>query len=103
MWNKKKKKDIYWIKTKNLADGYKKVIEELISTTDDISNDIEPMMNDSSITIRVTSKKERNFNLEEVDSSTLHRIITPKIIKNIPRYFLSSLFRMVEIILEISG
>ena len=44
-----------------------KVIEELISSVDDISNDIEPSRNDSSVTIRVTSRKDKNFSLEEVD------------------------------------
>ncbi len=47
-----------------------KVIESLISSVDDISSDIEPAMNDSSVTIRISSKKERNFNLEEVDFGT---------------------------------
>lgn len=47
-----------------------KAIEGLISTVDDIISDIEPTLNDRSITIRVTSKKDRNFNLEEVDFGT---------------------------------
>ncbi|MHA1720606.1 MAG: HEAT repeat domain-containing protein, partial [Promethearchaeota archaeon] len=43
------------------------IIEGLITKTDSITNNIEPIMEDSSITIRVTTKKKRNFNLEEVD------------------------------------
>ncbi len=44
-----------------------KIIEELISSVDDVISNNKPAISDNSVTIRVTSKKERNFNLEEVD------------------------------------